>query len=193
MHAGSWQHRSYLMLAVRCRGLVERSKLTRAPRAHQVKAVVQVLLNRSDIRGLAWPSLPSIARDSELSRPTVARCIALLIEAGAITRDGKVGRGTRYRLDWAVLDGLCDAPPWEAHTCDAPPGAPDAPPGARNAPPLGCANSKRNILNRGKLRNLETIAARTLREKLTDDPSNPRLSFAQAIQLFGEQIKANAR
>ena len=59
----------------------------------------------ADAAGLAWPSLTTIARDSNIGRKNVPRCLQALEELGYVVRERNPA-GTRYRLIFGVSSGL---------------------------------------------------------------------------------------
>jgi hypothetical protein len=72
------------------------------------RAVLTVIATYADDRGVAWPSIPTIARDAGLSRSTVIRAIKLLVATGellVVKRGGGQTTSTRYRIPLDLLVG----------------------------------------------------------------------------------------
>lgn len=50
------------------------------------KFVLLVLANYADDRGVAWPSLPVLTRDTGIKRSTLIGCLKTLVELGLIDK-----------------------------------------------------------------------------------------------------------
>jgi DNA-binding MarR family transcriptional regulator len=66
------------------------------------KFVLLVLANYADDRGLAWPSLPVLTKDTGIKRSTLIECIKKLVELGLIEKVKRYKRNLKvsnmYRL-----------------------------------------------------------------------------------------------
>lgn len=79
-----------------------------------VRAVLAVLLSDANRAGVCWPSLRRISECAEVSRVSATRALSALEARGLIRRerrafspeDGRKGRSTVYRLQWAALEAL---------------------------------------------------------------------------------------
>lgn len=54
---------------------------------HRAKAVYMYLKDRADKDGKCWPAIGTIARELHLSRRTVERAVADLVQAGLLTKE----------------------------------------------------------------------------------------------------------
>jgi pyocin large subunit-like protein len=74
--------------------------------AGPARSVLTILATYADDTGLAWPSLPTLCRDTGLSRSTVQRATQDLVTAGELLivelGSGR-GRSTRYRIPLSTL------------------------------------------------------------------------------------------
>jgi hypothetical protein len=109
LHRGSVWHRLTLRENVRLGPVVAAAGVS-GVKAHTVRAVLTVLLEHADHAGICWPSVETIARESEVSAASVKRAIDVLARSGILRRHGQPGAGrgnsARTRLLWDVLDDL---------------------------------------------------------------------------------------
>lgn len=50
------------------------------------KFVLLVLANYADDRGVAWPSLETLSKDTKIKRSTLIECIKTLVELGLVCK-----------------------------------------------------------------------------------------------------------
>ncbi|MGO4338995.1 helix-turn-helix domain-containing protein [Labrys sp. KB_33_2] len=70
----------------------------------QAKAVLSALGNHADENGRCWPSLPTIAADSDLSESTVRRVLRQLCNAGALTTEKRFSASGRQQSNTYVIN-----------------------------------------------------------------------------------------
>jgi DNA-binding MarR family transcriptional regulator len=63
------------------------NKIYMAELPHRARAVYMYLKDRSDKDGRCWPAINTVARELSLSRSTVKRAIADLIQAGFLRKE----------------------------------------------------------------------------------------------------------
>ena len=66
------------------------------------RVIAGVLLDYIGTRGMAWPGLSRLDADAKVSRSTVQRSLAELVEAGWLLENRATGRGnaSAYTIDW---------------------------------------------------------------------------------------------
>lgn len=74
--------------------VLKHSRATSAP----LQAVLLVLANYTDKNGIAYPGIPTIARESRMQPRQAKRSIRQLEAIGAVQVERRHGRGNRYRL-----------------------------------------------------------------------------------------------
>lgn len=72
--------------------------LDRSEASGSHRLVLIAIANHIGPTGWAWPSIPSIARESKVDERTVYRCMKTLEELGELTIERRPGKGSRYGL-----------------------------------------------------------------------------------------------
>lgn len=81
------------------------SKIYTADLPHRAKAVYMYLKDRSDKKGQCYPSIGTIAKDLHISRRTVERAIADLVQEGFLKKEQRWREnGGRSSLLYTIIE-----------------------------------------------------------------------------------------